>query len=100
MLGVALQGQGKLQQAIQVFNKAIHLKSDYPEAYYNRGNILTKLGQLEETLASYDQAIQLKPDYAQAYNNRGNALTELGQLEAAVVLPKSTMEYRICRFCD
>ena len=40
LLGIALKGQGKPQEAIQVFNKAIHLKSNYPEAYYNRGNVL------------------------------------------------------------
>ena len=84
LLGIALQGQGKLQEAIQVFNKTIHLNSDYAEAYYNLGNALRDLDRLKEAIANYDQSIRLKPDFAEAYCNRGNALNELGNLNEAV----------------
>ena len=33
VLGAALNGQGKLREAIQAFDKAIQLKPDYAEAY-------------------------------------------------------------------
>ena len=51
-------------------SKAIELKPDYAEAYYNRGVILTELRQLEEAMASYNRAIELQPDCAAAYSNR------------------------------
>ena len=83
-LGVALQEQGKLQEAISTYDKLLQLKPDYAEAYSNRGNALKNLGQLQEAVESYDKAIQLKPDFAKAYSNRGNALTEMDQLQEAV----------------
>ena len=84
LLGIALQGQGKPQEAIQAFNKAIQLKSDYAEAYYNRGNALKDLGQLKQAIENYDESIRVKPNFAEAYCNRGNALKDLGQLKQAI----------------
>jgi tetratricopeptide (TPR) repeat protein len=84
VLGAALLGQGKLQEAVQVYNRVIQLKPDYAEAYSNRGNILKELGRLNEALQNYDKAIQLKPDYAEAYYNKGVALAKLEQLDEAV----------------
>ena len=39
---------GKLQEAEVSLRKAIDIKPDYVEAYYNLGNILRILGKLEE----------------------------------------------------
>ncbi len=84
ILGAALQVQGKLQEAVAIYDKAIQIKPDYVEAYSNRGGALKELGFLQEAVESCDKAIQLKPDYAEAYSNRGNALQKLGQLETAL----------------
>ena len=78
ILGAALRGQGKLQKAVNSYNKAIQLKPDYAEGYYNCGNVLSLQGKLDEALQSYDKAIELKPDYAGAHYNRGNTLGQMG----------------------
>ena len=39
-LGVTLQAQGKLEDAIEAYNKALSLKPGFAETYYNLGNIL------------------------------------------------------------
>lgn len=84
ILGAVLLGQGKLQDAIESYDKAIQIKPDFAEAYSNRGIALKEIGQLDEAVESYDKAIQIKPDFADAYSNRGNALKELGRLDEAV----------------
>jgi predicted O-linked N-acetylglucosamine transferase (SPINDLY family) len=84
ILGAALLGQGKFQQAVNSYNKAIQLKPDYAAAYSNRGLALDQLGQLEEAMQSYDKAIQLKPDFPGAHSNRGVTLKDLGLLEEAM----------------
>lgn len=84
VLGAALQGQGRLQEAVESYEKAIEFKPDFAEAYSNRGNALRGLGQLNEAVESYEKAIEIKPDFAEAYGNRGNALRDLGQLKEAV----------------
>ena len=66
------------------YDKAIALKPDYAEAYYNRGNALTGLKRPKDALASYDKAIALQPDYAEAYYNRGNPLLSLKRYEDAL----------------
>ena len=62
LLGASLQGQGRLEEAVEGFNKVIEIKPDYAAAYSNRGAVLKELGQLEEAVENYKKAIQLKHD--------------------------------------
>ena len=84
ILGVSLIGQGRLQEAVASFDKAIQIKPDFIDAYYNRGNALKQLGQLDEAMQDFDKATQLKPDFAEAYSNRGVILEQLGKLDEAI----------------
>jgi len=84
ILGAALQGQGKLQEAVASYGKAIQLNPEYAYAYSNRGNALRELGLLDEAMSDYEKAIQLKPDYADAYSNQGIAHQAKGQLQEAI----------------
>jgi tetratricopeptide (TPR) repeat protein len=93
-LGIALQRQGKLLQAVDVLDKAIELGPDVVESHSNRGIALKELGRPTEALASYDKAVALKPDFAEAHFNRGNVLQGLGQLEEATASYEKTIEIR------
>ena len=44
--------QGRTQQALGLIAAAIDAKQDYPEALYNRGNILAALGRYHQALSS------------------------------------------------
>ena len=72
------------QEAIDNFDRAIHLQPDYTQAYINRGTAKSGLGRHEEAIADYDQAIRLQPDSSQAYINRGTAKSGLGRHEEAI----------------
>ena len=82
-LGIALQRQGKLPQAVEVLDEAIELKPDVVESHSNRGIALKELGRAEEALESYDKAIELKPDFTEAHFNRGNVLQGIGRFDEA-----------------
>ena len=58
LLGAANNAQGKLEEAIAAYNKAILIKPDFAEAHTNRGNALKDLGRLDEAVVNYDKAIQ------------------------------------------
>jgi hypothetical protein len=73
-------------------DKAIQLKPDYAEAYYNMGNALQGKGQLEVAIESYKKAIKIKPDYAEAYYNKGVALHDKKELEAAIESCKQALK--------
>ena len=70
--------------SIEAYNKALAIKPDYADAYYNMGNALKEQGKLEEAIEAYNKALAIKPDYADAYNNMGIALKEQGKLEEAI----------------
>ena len=67
--GLALFAEGKIEEAIDHYNKAIRITPDYVGVYNNRGNAYAKLGQYQLAFEDYNKAIRLKPDYAEAYYN-------------------------------
>lgn len=81
--GEALYVEGRYQEALISFEKAILMNADIDEAWYNRGNVLVKVQRLEEAIACYDQAIGLNREYYEAWYNRGNVLMRLQRYEEA-----------------
>ncbi len=84
IIGAANKDLGKLDKAIEAYNKALSLNPNYAEAYYNMGNALKDQLKLDEAIEAYNKALSIKPDYAQAYNNMGNILQNQGKLDEAV----------------
>ncbi len=72
------------ESAISAYDRAIHLKPDFVEAYFNRGISKKILSQYDETIADFSKVITLKPDFAEAYSERGNIKNILGQYSAAI----------------
>ncbi|MDC0114282.1 tetratricopeptide repeat protein [Planktomarina temperata] len=72
--GAVLKGLGRLDLAIEAYNKALAIKPDYADAYNNMGNALKDQGKLEEAIEAYNKSLAIKPDYAEAYSNMGLAL--------------------------
>ncbi|TBR61750.1 hypothetical protein B4U84_13550, partial [Westiellopsis prolifica IICB1] len=84
--GIALRQLGRYEEAIASYDKAVEIKPDKDEAWYNRGIALGHLGRNEEAIASYDQAIKIKPDFHEALYGRGVVLCDyLQRYEEAIV---------------
>lgn len=81
--GLVHRKNGKLDQAIKNYTKAIELKPDYAEAYYNRGFVYRMKQDYKRAIADYTKAIELKSDYADAYYRRSRAWLYLGEEEKA-----------------
>lgn len=81
-LGIALQTQGELPEAVRCYERALELKPE-SAAWSNRGLALHSLGRLEEAVASLERAIELNPEAAVMHANLGNVRQALGRLEEA-----------------
>jgi predicted O-linked N-acetylglucosamine transferase (SPINDLY family) len=90
-----------MEEAVAVYRRAVALKPNLAEAFFNLGNALRELGQLDEAVAAFGHAIAVRPNYAEAYNASGLALRSMGQIERAiaafrqaiVLLPQSAEAY-------
>lgn len=83
-LAAALQENGRLEEAISHYRRALAFNAAYAPALSNLGSALRATGRLEEALAVYDRALALRPDAATTHLNRGNALMALGRTDDAV----------------
>ena len=66
IIGAANKGLGKLEDAIEAYNKALSIKPDYAEAYNNMGNALETQGKLEEAIEALEKAISINSNYTEA----------------------------------
>ena len=82
-LGEALFRQGKIEEAISYYRRALQLRPD-PYTCYDLGLALATQGHLDEAIRQYEEALRLKPHYVEAHNNLGSALLQQGHLDAAI----------------
>ena len=82
-LAVALQADGKFDDAIAHYQRAIALRPDYSPAQNNLGTALRAEGRLEEAAAAYRRAIELRGEYPEAHYNLANVLTDEGRAKEA-----------------
>lgn len=63
----------EFEKAVYYFTKAIELKPDYYQAYYNRGFSFDMLKEYDKAIKDQTRAIELNPQGAEAYYLRGRA---------------------------
>ena len=71
--------QGKLEEAIEAYKKAISLKPDFTEAYNNMGVTFLNQAKLKEAIEVYNKALSIKPDYAEGYWNRSGLAENISE---------------------
>jgi tetratricopeptide (TPR) repeat protein len=82
--GLASMKMGRVDMAMQDFNKAIALDpSDY-YAYVNRGMLYSRMDLLDMALEDFDKAIALNPRSYEAYTNKGMVYGRAGLFEEAI----------------
>lgn len=84
IMGAIHDSSGEYQQALNSYNKAIEIKSDYSEAWSNKAMTLYKLKHFNEAIDHYSKVIELKSDNAETWYNRGLIYQELKKYELAI----------------
>jgi tetratricopeptide (TPR) repeat protein len=113
-LGTALAAEGKKEEAIAHYRKAIEINPtftiahlnlgaalvaqgrieealaaikinpNYDDAHYNLANLFMKQGKIEEAIAHYRQAIKINPDHADAHCNLANVFVKQNKIDQAI----------------
>jgi tetratricopeptide (TPR) repeat protein len=78
--------------AVEAYRKAINLQREYPEAYFNLGNVLRELGAPEAAEARYKAAVAQDPEFAAAHYNLADIQEEQGRLEEAKASLQAALE--------
>ena len=84
VLGAAIQAQGRIEDAIAVFDRMLGSNPDFAEGYYNRGVAFSEAGKTEEAVQDYAKAVAFNPDFYNAHLNLGLALGALGRYDQAI----------------
>jgi len=90
-LGNALKRQGKLDDAIAHFNRALQINPAYAKAHNNLGTALASQGQTEAALEHFGMALVINPRYAAAHSNIGVALAAQNEIAKAIVHFKTAL---------
>jgi len=78
-LATALQTDGRIDEAIPHYQRAIALQADYAPAYNNLGTALRAQGKPLDAVAEYQRALSFRTAYPEAHYNLANALTDAGR---------------------
>ena len=82
--GIAFVLNEQYVKATQDFTKAVGLKADFTQGYFNRAEVLSAMGKYELAVKDYTTLLRLTPDDAQAMTGRGHANVALKKYEAAL----------------
>lgn len=78
-LGLEMEKQGKLPEAIRYYEKAVELKPDDGIGLYNLGVVKLQVSDTQAALELFRRSQTLEPDNVMAYLNEGVALQRLGE---------------------
>lgn len=77
--GQNAHAKGELERAVALYEGAIKLRPEFPEAEYQRGVALVALDRPREAETAFNRAIDLRKDWVLAYKSLGALLTRLGR---------------------
>ncbi len=82
--GSAAHAQGRLEEALASFSRAVALNPRHVPALFGRGMVLHDLRRFDEAAASYGQVAGIASQSPDLYLNRGAMWLDAGKFEAAL----------------
>ena len=92
LLGNALADQGRFDEALVQYGKALEIDPEFIEAEKNLAVALADVGRGDEALAHFRKVLEIHPDFVEARDNLGRLLAGRGQFDEAVVQFRKALE--------
>lgn len=90
--GQAAHARGELARALELYEEAIKVRPEFPEAEFQRGTVLVSLNRLTEAEPAFRRAIELRKNWSLPYTSLGVLLTRTDRdVDAAQVLQKALL---------
>jgi tetratricopeptide (TPR) repeat protein len=86
-LGMAMEGQGKLEAARDEMERSLTVRPNTPEVLNNLGAVYGKLGDRDQSIKTLERAVTLRPNYPLARYN-------LAEAYEAVNVKRAILEYQ------
>jgi len=83
---------GDLKRALELYEQAIKLRPEFPEAEFQRATALLSLNRLPEAEKGFRRAIELQPDWSLPYTALGKLLVRLERYDEAEKLLRHSLE--------
>lgn len=83
-LGIITLEKGDVDGAVEKYQQALQLNSDYPEAHYNLGSAFLRRGEIDEAIRECEVALKLLPSEPDAHIVLGNAFLAKEGVEQAI----------------
>jgi len=82
--GLNLEDQGKLDEALKAYEKAIELDPKLSNPWNGKGNVFLDQKKYDEALKAYEKAIELDPKSAHPWNGEGIVFRNLKKYDEAL----------------
>ncbi len=76
--------QGKYQDAISYYDKALEINTTNTKVLYNKALALDQLGKIEDALSYYDKVLAITPNDTSTLYNKAYDLSDLGKYDQAI----------------
>ena len=102
-LGILLEHEGRADEAISHYEKAVAIQTGRGQARYrltlalsenNLGNAFARKGEPDQAVSHYRRAVALRPDYADGWYNLGVLLSQNRDVDGAIECFKKALAVR------
>ena len=93
-LGATLFANGRVDDAMAHYRKALAIRPDYADASCNLASALLSNGDLDGAIAHYSACLALSPNQFEAQYNLANALLRVGRTDEAVAHFQKVLKLR------
>lgn len=92
--GTELLSQGRVDEALYIFENAAQFEVEYEDLYFNYAIALNKKGDEEKAVEMYRKALGIWPEYSEALNNLANIYMRQNRIDEAIpMLEKAVREF-------
>jgi len=90
--GVSLSKDGKYDDSVAAFNRALGVNPKCADCYYNIGYAYGQKKEFDKAEENYKKALEVKPDYPDAYNGLANIYNTQKKFDLAAEASKKAAE--------